>query len=296
MPLLFIQNDVTRMAVDAIVNAANITLLGGGGVDGAIHRAAGPQLLQECAALHGCPTGQAKITRGYRLPCRYVIHTPGPVWRGGGHGERALLSSCYRNSLRLAREHDCASVAFPLISSGVYGYPKAQAIQVAVEAIEAFLLENDMTVYLVTFFGDRFELDDALRADLEAHVGGLAGYNGNAPRAESAVYPAGALGAALLQKVARGELTPVACRAKANLSRDSFDRLTSGCPICAQTALALAVALELAPSQMREMLGQAGVSPCKEEEVASYFLARRICSVHAINQALFCYALCLLGG
>ena len=188
-------------------------------------------------------------------------------------------------------------MAFPLISSGVYGYPKAQAIQVAVEAIEAFLQKNDMTVYLVTFFGDRFELDDALRKDLEAHVSGLAGRSrGDAPRAEPAAHPTGALGATLLQKVARGELTPVACRAKANLSRDSFDRLTSGCPICAQTALALAVALELAPSQMREMLGQAGVSPCKEEEVASYFLARRICSVHAINQALFCYALCLLGG
>ena len=132
-----------------------------------------------------------------------------------------------------------------------------------------------MTVYLVTFFGDRFELDDALRKDLEAHVSGLAGRSrGDAPRAEPAAHPTGALGATLLQKVARGELTPVACRAKANLSRDAFDGLASGRPISAQTALALAVALELAPSRMREMLGQAGVAPCKEEEVASY------CHVH----------------
>lgn len=135
--------DITQSDAEAIVNAANETLLGGSGVDGAIHRAAGPELLAECRTLHGCPTGQAKLTRGYRLHAKYVIHTPGPVWQGGTHGEAALLASCYRSVLTLAEGRGIGSVDFPCISTGVFGYPKAQAAVVALKAIMDFLREHD---------------------------------------------------------------------------------------------------------------------------------------------------------
>ena len=137
-----IQGDITKQAVDAIVNAANTSLLGGGGVDGAIHRAAGPELLAECRTLHGCRTGEAKITKGYRLPARFVIHTPGPVWHGGGSGEEALLASCYRSCLTLAAENGCKTVDFPSISTGVYHFPLEKASRIAVSTIAAFLAEH----------------------------------------------------------------------------------------------------------------------------------------------------------
>ena len=139
--LEIIKGDITEQDVDAIVNAANCSLLGGGGVDGAIHRAAGPELLAECRTLHGCETGKAKITKGYRLKARYVIHTPGPVWHGGGHGEEALLASCYRSCMALAAENGCKTVDFPSISTGVYHFPLEKASKIAVDTITACLEE-----------------------------------------------------------------------------------------------------------------------------------------------------------
>lgn len=141
-----IQGDITTSRVDAIVNAANTTLLGGGGVDGAIHRAAGPDLFAACVPFNGCPTGEARITPGFELPAKWVIHTPGPVWRGGQHGEAALLAACYRHSLQLAVEHGCRTIDFPSLSTGVYGYPLDQAANIAVRTITDWLTAVDVTV------------------------------------------------------------------------------------------------------------------------------------------------------
>ncbi len=151
MPLHIIQDDITKMEVDAIVNAANTALLGGGGVDGCIHSAAGPSLYEECKTLGGCEVGSAKMTGAGNLPCKYVIHAVGPRYRDGKHGEAATLASCYRASLRLATEAKCQTIAFPLISCGIYGYPLKDGIQIACDTINDFLREHDLTVYIVIF-------------------------------------------------------------------------------------------------------------------------------------------------
>lgn len=166
--IFILQGDITKQTCDAIVNAANTSLLGGGGVDGAIHRAAGPDLLAECRTLHGCETGQAKITGGYRLPARYVIHTPGPIWRGGDRNEPNLLASCYRSCLALARENGCQTVCFPSISTGVYHFPLDRAAAIAIGAIAEFLKENDTpeTVTMVCF-------DSRTKAAYEAALAAL---------------------------------------------------------------------------------------------------------------------------
>lgn len=163
MSFSVVKGDITVFAADAIVNAANTSLLGGGGVDGAIHRAAGPELLAECQTLHGCETGQAKITAGYHLPAKYVIHTPGPIWRGGNAGEDGLLASCYRNCLHLAEENGCRTVAFPSISTGVYRFPLDRAAAIAVREIAAFLKTSAVVreVTMVCF-------DDRTKAAYEA--------------------------------------------------------------------------------------------------------------------------------
>ena len=155
-----IKKDITKLKIDAIVNAANSRLLGGGGVDGAIHRAAGPELLEECKTLNGCPTGEAKVTEGYKLPAKYVIHTVGPVWKGGNNKEAVLLENCYRNSLLLAQTHNCDTIAFPNISTGIYGYPKQEAAEIAIRTVKDFLkTEKILTqIYFVCFDDINFSI------------------------------------------------------------------------------------------------------------------------------------------
>ncbi len=296
MPLEIVRNDITRMAVDAIVNAANASLLGGGGVDGAIHRAAGPQLLEECKTLHGCKTGQAKITRGYELPSKYVIHTVGPVYQDGRHGEHDLLVSCYRNSLELAREYHCESVAFPLISAGVYGYPKAEALKVAIDTVTQFLLENDMTVYIVVFSRDMFEISSRLFSEIQAYIDDVyVDEHLNRPSEATrrrlqtkylvkakaydepdwcytAPMPVEAclddmlsqidesFAEMLIRLIDKKGMTDVECYKRANVDRRLFNKIKNN-PMykpSKQTVLAFAIALELSLEETRDMLMKAG--------------------------------------
>jgi O-acetyl-ADP-ribose deacetylase (regulator of RNase III) len=172
------RGDITRMTVDAIVNAANSSLLGGGGVDGAIHRAAGPDLVAECRTLGGCPTGEARITRGYRLPARWVIHTVGPVWHGGGRGEDEALANCYRNSLALAAQHGVRTVAFPAISTGIYGFPLERATTIAVRETTTFLRDHpEVEQVIFVCFGERAQ------QIYEAELARIAGPADSAPGA-----------------------------------------------------------------------------------------------------------------
>ena len=158
MKIRVCQDDITKLNVDAVVNAANCTLLGGGGVDGAIHRAAGPELLAACRKFNGCPTGEARITPGFRLPARFVIHTPGPVWHGGAHREAELLRNCYENSLKLAMENGCRSIAFPCISTGIYRFPMRNAAQIALDAVMNWKDERPGEVIFCCFSAEQTEL------------------------------------------------------------------------------------------------------------------------------------------
>ena len=328
MPLEIVRNDITKMKVDAIVNAANETLLGGGGVDGCIHRAAGPELLQECRTLGGCKTGDAKITKAYRLPCQYVIHTVGPVWNGGSHGERELLVSCYRTSLALAKEHGCETVAFPLISSGIFGYPKDQALRVAVDTIGEFLLHNDMTVYIVIFSRTAYQISSKLFADIaeyvddhyvDAHTDSqrerlrrrgvvesrmLTAYE-DAPVAASGLDEALAhldagFSETLLKIIDRSGKKDAEVYKKANVDRKLFSKIRNNPDYkpSKPTAIAFAIALELNLDETRDLVARAGYAlsaSSKFDVIIEYFIRQKKYDIFEINEALFAFDQSLLG-
>ncbi len=245
MPIQIVRNDITKISCDAIVNAANNSLLGGGGVDGAIHRAAGRGLLEECRKLGGCKTGEAKITGAYDLPCKYVIHTVGPVWHGGAYGEEQLLISCYRNSLNLAKEYACETVAFPLISAGAYGYPKDEALRIAVSEISRFLLENEMTVTIAVYDKQSFQISKKLLADIREYIderyidahyvarSNLLYSDGQLPNQAAADLReiVGSVDESfsemLLRKIDEKGMTDAQCYKKANIDRKLFSKITS---------------------------------------------------------------------
>ena len=329
MPLEIVRNDITKMSVDAIVNAAKESLLGGGGVDGCIHRAAGPELLQECRTLGGCRTGEAKITDAYRLPCRYIIHTVGPVWNGGEYGEREQLASCYRTSLALAKEHCCETVAFPLISSGIFGYPKDQALRVAVDTIGEFLLHNDMTVYIVIFSRTAYQISSKLFADIaeyvddhyvDAHTDSqrerlrrMSVLESRTLSADAAAAPMAVGGLdsllahldagfseTLLKLIDRSGKKDAEVYKKANVDRKLFSKIRNNPDYkpSKATAIAFAIALELSLPETRDLIARAGyaLSPSsKFDVIIEYFIMQRDYDIFKINEALFAFDQSLLG-
>ena len=330
MPLQIVRNDITKMKVDAIVNAANSSLLGGGGVDGCIHRAAGPELLAECEMLNGCKTGSAKITKGYKLPCKYVIHAVGPRWCGGQYGEHDQLVSCYQTALTLAKEHGCESIAFPLISSGIFGYPKDAALKVAIDTISSFLLENDMMVYIVIFDRKAYQISSKLFADINAYIDdryveehrdsyaerisrlrSLAAEESCPIPAAPMVAKAASLDDALkqidesfsemlLRKIDECGMTDAECYKKANIDRKLFSKIRSDKLYrpSKPTVIAFAIALELPLGELKDMLSKAGFAlshSSKFDIIVEYFVERGNYNVFEINEALFAFDQSLIG-
>ena len=336
MPLQIVRNDITKMPVDAIVNAANSSLLGGGGVDGCIHRAAGPKLLAECRTLSGCQTGDAKITNAYDLPCNYVIHAVGPIWRGGQFHERELLNSCCENSLALAKEKHCETIAFPLISSGIYGYPKAQALKVAIDAISAFLMENDMTVYIVIFDKAAYRISSKLFSDIasyiddhyvETHINKTSEAMrrqkqfqemdlcesislpepSTVPLSKAATLEDAlqqmdeSFSEMLLRKIDESGMTDSQCYKKANIDRKLFSKIKNDkyYKPSKPTVLAFALALELPLPEIQDMLMKAGFAlshSSKFDVIVEYFILKQNYSIYEINEALFAFDQSLIGG
>lgn len=335
MPLQIIRQDITKIEVDAIVNAANNSLLGGGGVDGCIHRAAGLELLAECKTIGGCETGSAKITKAYKLPCKYVIHAVGPRYKDGNHGEEQLLRSCYSTSLKLAKDNKCETVAFPLISSGIYGYPKAEALKVAIDEISKFLLSNDMTVYIVIFDKNAYKISEKLFADIEEYIDDNyvdehallypemrrlnrpdeIEYCASIPMSadaclEEVSYKASladiidqideSFSEMLLRKIDEKGMKDSECYKKANIDRKLFSKIRSDMSYkpSKPTVLAFAIALELSLDETKDMLMKAGFALShsnKFDLIIEYFISNGNYNIFEINEALFAFDQNLLG-
>lgn len=329
MPFEIVRNDITKMKVDVIVNAANAALKMGGGVCGSIFAAAGADQLQaECDHIGKCDTGEAVITAGYDLPAKYIIHTAGPIWQGGSHHEAQLLHNCYINSLTLALQHKCESIAFPLISSGIYGYPKDQALQIAISAIGEFLLVHEMKVYLVVFDKQAITLSGKLFASIEQYIDdnyveeklvderrrSLRPYDVSSCEAAPDYIESKAqvsledvlaqldesFSERLLRLIDAKGLTDVETYKRANIDRKLFSKIRSDKHYHPRkaTAVALAIALQLDLDETLDLLRTAGytLSPSsKFDLIIRYCIESGIYDIYAINQALFTFDQVLLG-
>jgi O-acetyl-ADP-ribose deacetylase (regulator of RNase III) len=314
MPLEIIRNDITKVQVDAIVNAANSTLLGGGGVDGAIHRAAGKELLAECKTLGGCKCGQAKITKGYKLPSRYVIHTVGPIWHGGKSNELELLANCYRNSLELAKEYKLESIAFPLISSGAFGMPKDKALNTAISVIGEFLLKNDMEVYIVVYDREALMLSEKVFMSIKQYIDERYiqdNYLDNSIRSYKSLstsydiveesrrslddilrHTDDTFSEMLLRLIDEKGMTDVEVYKRANIDRKLFSKIRNNIEYkpSKPTAVALAIALGLNIDETKDLLLRAGFAlsrSTKFDIIIEYHIKRENYNIYEINKALF---------
>jgi len=330
MPLKFVRNDITKMNVDAIVNAANTRLQMGGGVCGAIFEAAGARILQaDCDAIGSCPVGDAVITKGHSLPAKFVIHAVGPIWQGGGNREEELLKSAYTHAMSLAVEHNLSSIAFPLISSGIYGYPKDEALRVAITAISDFLMKHELEVYLVLFDKKAFVLSQKLIESIDQYIDdyyvderslkerGRALQDYDVSVMESMNRPSAkyseemtlearlerldeSFSQMLLRLIDEKGMTDVEAYKKANIDRRLFSKIRSQPEYSPSksTAIAFAISLRLDLGEARELLSKAGYTLSRSSRfdlIISYFIEMEIYDIFKINEVLFAYDQAILG-
>lgn len=331
MPFNIIRNDLTKMKVSAIVNAANSRLTGGGGVDGAIHRAAGRELLKECISLNGCKVGEAKLTKGYNLKAKYIIHTVGPVWRDGTRGEEELLENCYKNSLKLAKENNFESIAFPLISTGAYGFPKDKALAIAIRVIGEFLLKNDMMIYLVVFDKSAVELSEKLFLSINKYIDDnyvdkkedyfkrerfieediceSCSYS----FAEESIFKEKrslddifknmdeTFSTMLLRLIDQKGISDAEAYKRANIDRKLFSKIRNDRDYKPSkvTAISFAIALELSLDETKDLLLKAGLAlsnSSKFDIIIKYFIEEKNYDIFEVNEVLFAFDQKLLFG
>ena len=336
MPLQIIRQDITKMKVDAIVNTTNKKMIGYSGVDELVHTIAGPEMDAECATLVPLGLGQAKITGGYGLPCKYVIHTSGPVWQGGLVGESAILRSCYIESLKLALQSGCRTVAFPLISSGAYGYPKDQVLKFAIQTITEFLFHNELTVYLCVFDKESYTFSQKLFDDIQDFIEGDDSEKQDddddfdcffaimrSVRMCSEEEPPKVLketsakkktlqdymkerdksfGERLFMLIDESGMTDVECYKKANVDKKTFSKIKCNLKTykpSKQTAVAFAIALRLDLEETQDLLASAGMTLSRSftfDKIIRYFIQNENYDIFEINEALFEFDQTLLGG
>ena len=323
MPLEIIRNDITKMKVDAIVNPTDSRFSGGGGVDRAVHLAAGRGLSEECKALGGCEAGQAKLTKGYNLAAKYVIHTVGPIWQGGNGGEEEILTDCYMNSLSLVKEMKLESIAFPIISSGTFAYPKDRALGTANTAIGNFLGENDMDIFLVVYDQETFEISEKLLSSVKEYIDenyvdenlfmrrsyyDMERVNVNEIRVD---YQRSlddvvdqlddTFSQTLMRLIDEKGMTDVQAYKRANIDRKLFSKIRSRVDYSPskQTAVAFAIALNLNLDETRDLLLRAGFalsSSSRFDVIIKYFISNGMYNIFDINEVLFHFGQDTLGG